>query len=1320
MILSKQLDASIKPTLVMVMSRLRTDSLLRNSAYVMATTALTAASGFLFWIIAARMYPAHVVGLASALIGTMMLAATLANVGIGPTLAQVLPRREPGEPWSLTLNAVLITGISTSLLAGSVAAIILPFLSPKLAVVGHQSGYALSLILGVPLLTLAAVLDATFTAERLAGNMLARAATFALLRIPLLLVPVLLGQEGALVICVAWILALAASLITGMLLFPRLGRAYRLVTRGIMAQARSMFSLVASHQLISLGALAPFYLLPVIVVTRLSLAENAYFYTSWQVGSIFFMVSPSVAVALMVEGSHAPEDIYHKARSSILIIVALLAPAMVVAFLGGRLILSMFGSDYALYGYSLLAILVVSAIPDAITNVYVAVLRVQKRLRRPALLNLGMATLTLVLAWNLLPRMGIAGAGWAWLIAQTTGSLVVVAHIIVVGFRSRAGAPQARNLARLRLASIEWAEHVGQTASAIVGAVRLKVSDITASIHHQRAEVAASQASQASKVSARVLLIVDPCSAGEALRIGPYVSMIRRHNPTAHITLVANADPLRALERVEDIDRFVESKLYIYRPYSRIRVRMSQVWRWLDLVRQVGTRYDLAITFYWGGVFQHSVAFVACRGRRVGFTQYPLMLSRVLLSRQLGPFKWKESHPPQHAALLRAAGIEAAEVARPYISYSDDDKATITQALQAHRLAGNGRLIVLHPGSDWACQQWLQGRWSELADALVTRFGATILFTGSAHETAYIKDIQRRMKAPSVSLTGRTTLPEMAALLSRSLLCICTDSAIFELTQATNTAAVVLAGPSRPDTGVFGARAPIVIRRMSDQLARKVSACQDGHNALNEPGCWNYRCSMAGLREISVVDVLHAVEEQIGPDVLGTPAEEEDVAAPKNVASVHPLLEATFSALSRENICWCVLRDETNLARPSDDVDLLVAPSDMQRVREVLKEHQYLALPTLGRGSHTFFVGYHPATESWVALDIVTELTFGPHLNIRTHAAEGVLVRRRQATTSLYVLAPDDGFWTLFLHCMLDKSYVASHRAARLQELAGAARTDSPLARLVALNCPSGWNVTRLVECISRSEWDVFTYLAPIFTAEWQRREPIRALWLALSNQVLQSLEIPLVRLQRPRVSVALLGPDGAGKSALTAEIQRSFYFPVRSVYMGLWKSGRTRTDSAVNRQIRGLWLARRGLEISGRLPKAWMRYLVAQYHRALGRMVIFDRYVYDALIAAHRSNGLPKWLYMWVLGHSCPAPDLVLVLDAPGEVMYARKGEESPEVLETQRQGLLALRGRVPHVQVVDATREEAAVRADILGRIWAEYCGRAPFDISTSVCSC
>jgi O-antigen/teichoic acid export membrane protein len=428
------------------------DSLVRSSMYLMATAVLTGASGYVYWIAAAHMYQAYDVGLASALINTMMLVATVATLGIGPTLIQVLPRCEPGSRWSLMLNAVLAVGSAASLLAGSVVAAILPRLSPKLANAGFQGGYTVALVVGALLMTLVALLDKTFVAERAAGKMLARNGVFAVLRIPLLIVPMLLGFAGALSICSSWMLAAGVSLIGGLLLIPRLGRAYRLVTRGIVAQLRAMLSSFAGNQLISLGELAPIYLLPVFVAARLSLSENAYFYISWQVGSLFFMVSPSVATALLAEGSHRSLDVLRKAHRCIVTTVALLCPAMLIALFGGRFILSMFGPDYAHSGYLLLLVLAASAVPDAITNVSVSVLRVQNRLGSAALLNLGMATLSLVLAWNLLPRFGIVGAGWAWLIAQTAGSLVVAAPVMVSGMDTMVGKwrRQERRVDRLK------------------------------------------------------------------------------------------------------------------------------------------------------------------------------------------------------------------------------------------------------------------------------------------------------------------------------------------------------------------------------------------------------------------------------------------------------------------------------------------------------------------------------------------------------------------------------------------------------------------------------------------------------------------------------------------------------------------------------------------------------------------------------------------------------------------------------------------------------------------------------------------------------
>ena len=121
-----------------------------------------------------------------------------------------------------------------------------------------------------------------------------------------------------------------------------------------------------------------------------------------------------------------------------------------------------------------------------------------------------------------------------------------------------------------------------------------------------------------------------------------------------------------------------------------------------------------------------------------------------------------------------------------------------------------------------------------------------------------------------------------------------------------------------------------------------------------------------------------------------------------------------------------------------------------------------------------------------------------------------------------------------------------------------------------------------------------------------------------------------------------------------------------------------------------------------------WSRYAKAQYHQLRGRLVVFDRYTYDAAVPTPHALSWLGRAYRRIDGHACPAPDLVLLLDAPGAVMHARKGEYDPEILENWRQHFLALRGCVRQLQVVDATRPVAAVRADAIDRIWRCYAAR------------
>ncbi len=179
----------------------------------------------------------------------------------------------------------------------------------------------------------------------------------------------------------------------------------------------------------------------------------------------------------------------------------------------------------------------------------------------------------------------------------------------------------------------------------------------------------------------------------------------------------------------------------------------------------------------------------------------------------------------------------------------------------------------------------------------------------------------------------------------------------------------------------------------------------------------------------------------------------------------------------------------------------------------------------------------------------------------------------------------------------------------------------------------------------------------------------------------------------RRGLTVALLGPDGAGKSTLVTAVEARFDVPVRTLYMGL--------------NLERVPLARRMPIPALRIPVfflvLWWHYAVGLFHKSQGRLVIFDRYTYDALLPPRKPLTLAQRLSRWVRAHALPAPDMVLVLDVPGAVMFARKGEHSPEHLEAERQDYLALAATLPGVTVVDGARPVDAVAADVVARLQA-----------------
>ena len=66
-------------------------SLYRNAIYLMLNSAMYGLTGFFFWIVAARLYPPEVVGLASSVIAAIGLLSLLSTLGLDYGLLRFLP-----------------------------------------------------------------------------------------------------------------------------------------------------------------------------------------------------------------------------------------------------------------------------------------------------------------------------------------------------------------------------------------------------------------------------------------------------------------------------------------------------------------------------------------------------------------------------------------------------------------------------------------------------------------------------------------------------------------------------------------------------------------------------------------------------------------------------------------------------------------------------------------------------------------------------------------------------------------------------------------------------------------------------------------------------------------------------------------------------------------------------------------------------------------------------------------------------------------------------------------------------------------------------
>jgi O-antigen/teichoic acid export membrane protein len=413
--------------------------LYRNAYALMISTAVSSMLGLIYWVLAARLYSAEMVGLNAAAISGMTFLAGVAQLNLMNVMHRFVP--SAGRATARFVGYAYLTGLVTATIISAIFLLGIDLWSPSLRFLISSPWFILWFMLGVATWCIFNIQDSVMNGLRQSIWVPVDNISYGIAKILLLGVFVAAFAEYG--IFASWTAPLLFALVAFNVLIFR-----RLIPRHVAENAAREEPLVLSeiiryvigNYIGSLFNLTTTRLLPVIVLGLAGAAANAYFFLPWTVATALKLTTTNMVSSLTVEGVNNPAKLQANSYRSLIMIALLLIPAVVVILISARWILSLSGHRYAAQGEMLLRLLTLSTIPSTITTVYLGMARVRRQVGGIMAVQALLCSLILGLSYLFIQRYGITGVGWAALISEMS----VAAILIAVHYRtgSQLGMPQ--------------------------------------------------------------------------------------------------------------------------------------------------------------------------------------------------------------------------------------------------------------------------------------------------------------------------------------------------------------------------------------------------------------------------------------------------------------------------------------------------------------------------------------------------------------------------------------------------------------------------------------------------------------------------------------------------------------------------------------------------------------------------------------------------------------------------------------------------------------------------------------------------------------
>ena len=392
-----------------------------NSLALIATKVVTLGLGFLFWLVAARLFRPDQVGLAGGVVSAVMLCVQLALLGIGSAVIAMYPahRERPGRLLDTALTGATLTGAVVGLAFAAVAAAAFA----ELRVVGVQPGWLALFVAMSALGTVGVVLDQVSTTLRRGDQALWRGALNGALSLVAVGALSVVPGSGSMALFACWVAGVAAACALGAVQLRSALRRYRYRPRIDRSLLRRLVAVGLPNHALTLADRAPGLLLPVLVTELLSPAANAYWYAVWMMAWVVFVIPVQVGMTLFAEATHRPEAIDRLVRHAIRWSLGVGLAAAIAVAAAGSFVLSLLGARYAAAGAEPLRVLVWGLVPMAFVQAYYARCRAAARLGEAIATAVVAGTATVAAAIAAGVASGLSAMALGWVAVQALAGL---------------------------------------------------------------------------------------------------------------------------------------------------------------------------------------------------------------------------------------------------------------------------------------------------------------------------------------------------------------------------------------------------------------------------------------------------------------------------------------------------------------------------------------------------------------------------------------------------------------------------------------------------------------------------------------------------------------------------------------------------------------------------------------------------------------------------------------------------------------------------------------------------------------------------------